>query len=173
MVLGVGDGDLTLSLAEAWPSAVWYLVDPFVSPYPLPHGPKEATDDDHQEIYEDLRRRLRGQEDRLLLVRDFSFSFAKALAADTSPADSRGELPALVFRDISGGHAAAITDLISWWPLVRPGGFLAGTGYFSNTDIRRAVDDFALQERIHLAEPSVWPAAPSGDTPCWVLQKHG
>merc|ERR1712232_88527 len=170
MMLGVGNGELALLLSKAWPSAVWYLIDPFISPNPVPHEPGEFTDDDYQEQYEDLRRRLRDEGNTLLLIRDFSFSVAKALIEESSVANSSmGERPALVFRDIQGSYEAITADLEAWWPLLQPSGFFAGTGFDSNPDTRRAVEDFAVRHSIPLAGGPPQLPSSSDEISCWFL----
>ena len=52
--------------------------------------------------------------------------------------------PGFVYLDGNHDHAAITEDLHAWWPLVVPGGILAGHDYTPECDgVRRAVDAFA------------------------------
>lgn len=57
--------------------------------------------------------------------------------------------PGFVYIDGNHDLEAITEDLAAWWPLVRPGGILAGHDYTTECDgVRRAVDAMAARERL-------------------------
>jgi len=151
VVLGVGRGDFALRLLGDWSSAGGvYLVDPFIHIWRGYNDPANVPDREHQLIFEDLRNRLVPYEGRYVLVRDFSHSFAELYRqGGTAPG-----LPAFVYIDANHGEEAVSRDLELWWPLLSPGGMLAGSTYMDDAEgsvrVRTAVDRFAARRQLQL-----------------------
>jgi len=144
IVLGVGRGDFAIRLLTDWQSAQGvYLIDPFIHQWRGYDDPGNLADKDHQVVFEELRNRLYPFEGRHVLVRDFSHSFA---ATYKSGGTATG-LPTFVYIDANHGEAAIAKDIETWWPLVAPGGILAGSTYMDDAAgkirVRSVVDQFA------------------------------
>lgn len=144
VVLGVGRGEFSLRLLSDWGSAQGlYLVDPFIHIWRGYDDPANLGDREHQMQFEDLRNRLAPFEGRHVLVRDFSHSFAETYR---QPGQSPGA-PTFVYIDANHAEQAISRDLELWWPLLAPGGMIAGSTYTDDVDgrvrVRTAVDRFA------------------------------
>eukprot|EP00929_Paragymnodinium_shiwhaense_P008409 TRINITY_DN112369_c0_g1_i1.p1 TRINITY_DN112369_c0_g1~~TRINITY_DN112369_c0_g1_i1.p1 ORF type:complete len:353 (+),score=80.26 TRINITY_DN112369_c0_g1_i1:150-1208(+) len=152
IVLGVGRGDFAVRLLNDWQSAQGvYLVDPFIHQWRGYDDPANLQDADHQKVFEELRQRLYPFEGRHVLVRDFAHSFA---ATYKSGGTATG-LPTFVYIDANHGEAAIAKDIELWWPLVAPGGILAGSSYFDDgagkLRVRSVVDKFAASANLRVS----------------------
>lgn len=146
VVLGVGRGDFALRLLSDWSSSPGlYLVDPYIHIWRGYDDPANLQDKEHQLIFEDLRNRLAPFEGRYVLVRDFSHSFAETYGRGGQTAGP----PTFVYVDANPSEEAVSRDLELWWPLLVPGGILAGGTYTDSDDgrvrVRTAVDRMALR----------------------------
>jgi len=161
VVLGVSRGDFALRLLSDWSSAQGlYLVDPFIHIWRGYDDPANVQDADHQMIFEDLRNRLQPFEGRHVLVRDFSHSFAEVFR-------SGGQTPGMatfIYVDANHAEYAVSRDLELWWPLLAPGGILAGSTYADDSSgrvrVRSSVDKFAArrQLQVHLTQDDQLPS---------------
>mmetsp|Transcript_87310 Transcript_87310/g.151130 ORF Transcript_87310/g.151130 Transcript_87310/m.151130 type:complete len:428 (+) Transcript_87310:125-1408(+) len=161
VVLGVGRGDFALRLLGDWGSAQGlYLVDPFIHIWRGYDDPSNLNDRDHQLVFEDLRNRLAPFEGRYVLVRDFSYSFAEVYhKGGQTPGP-----PSFVYVDANHAEQAVSRDLELWWPLLAPGGILAGSTYTDDADgrirVRSSVDRFASRygAKVYLTHDDVPPS---------------
>jgi len=151
VVLGVGRGDFALRLLSDWTSAQGiYLVDPYIHIWQGYDDPSNLSDRDHQLVFEELRNRLAPYENRYIMVRDFSHSFAEVYrSGGTAPG-----LPTFIYVDANHAEKAVERDLNIWWPLLAPGGVLAGSTYTSDAagrvGVQAAVDRFAARQQLGL-----------------------
>lgn len=151
VVLGVGRGDFALRLLADWASAQGvYLVDPFIHIWQGYDDPSNLDDRAHQAVFEELRNRLAMYEGRYVLVRDFSHSFAETYrSGGTAPG-----LPSFIYIDANHAEKAVERDLSLWWPLLAPGGVLAGSTYTNDATgrirVQSVVDQFAAKNRLSL-----------------------
>lgn len=144
VVLGIGRGDFALRLMADWGSAQGlYLVDPFIHIWRGYDDPSNLNDRDHQVVFEELRNRLAPFEGRHVLVRDFSHSFAEVYRGGGQTPGP----PTFIYIDANHAEQAVSRDLELWWPLLAPGGILAGSTYSDDAEgrvrVRTAVDRFA------------------------------
>ncbi len=59
--------------------------------------------------------------------------------------------PGFVYIDGAHNYETVREDLLAWWPVVVPGGILAGHDYTPEADgVRRAVDEFAQAEGVNV-----------------------
>lgn len=79
-----------------------------------------------------------------------------------------------VYIDARHDYDHARADIAAWWPLVRPGGLLAGHDYLDTTrgptvfGVKRAVDEFAST---HALTVESTPPEADGGYPSWWLRK--
>ena len=112
-----------------------YLVDPYL-PYPeIPHERETA--------WETAGENLKEFDERLTWVLKKSADAATMLRYAKLPLD-------FVYVDAEHTYEAVSEDLAAWWPLVRPGGTLAGHDY-DLPAVRRAVDEFFMDVDVPLA----------------------
>jgi len=151
VVLGVGRGDFALRLLSDWASSAGlYLIDPYIHIWQGYDDPSNLSDRDHQMVFEELRNRLAMFEGRYVLVRDFSHSFAETFrSGGTAPG-----LPTFVYVDANHAEKAVARDLELWWPLLAPGGVLAGSTYMDDTAgtirVQTVVDRFVARHQLSL-----------------------
>lgn len=166
VVLGVGRGDFAIRLLSDWQSAQGvYLVDPFIHQWRGYDDPANLADKDHQMVFEELRNRLYPFEGRHVLVRDFSHSFA---ATYQSGGTATG-FPTFVYIDANHGEASIAKDIEMWWPLVAPGGILAGSTYMDDAAgkirVRSVVDKFAASMNLAVS------VTQDDNPPSWFITK--
>lgn len=151
IVLGVGRGDFAISLLQGWPSVQGiFLVDPYIHIWKGYDDPANLDDREHQMVYEALRNRLTAFEGKYVLVRDFSHSFAETYRMGGQAPG----LPTFVYVDANHAEKAISRDLDLWWPLVAPGGILAGSTYIDHDAghirVQSVVDKFAAKNRVNI-----------------------
>jgi hypothetical protein len=157
VILGVGSGELVISLLREWKSTFIYLVDPYIHIWRGYSRPANIDDKNHQLIYENLRQKLSIEFERqFMFIRDFSTEFALTYKKATGQ-----PRPAFVLIDANPSYLSVKADLEAWYPLLAPGGLMAGTLYRNDGDsiqVKRAVDEFARgrQLTVHLFEDSLW-----------------
>lgn len=122
--------------ADARPECL-LCIDPWE---PYPHMPFDRTPDLMMAVV--LLARFRQQ---VRLVRARSLEIAASIQG--MPYHS----PGFVYIDGDHDYAAVRTDIEAWWPVVVPGGILAGHDYVGEAEgVRHAVDDFVHRERLEL-----------------------
>eukprot|EP00419_Tripos_fusus_P024505 CAMPEP_0172715812 /NCGR_PEP_ID=MMETSP1074-20121228/67760_1 /TAXON_ID=2916 /ORGANISM="Ceratium fusus, Strain PA161109" /LENGTH=253 /DNA_ID=CAMNT_0013540429 /DNA_START=60 /DNA_END=819 /DNA_ORIENTATION=- len=170
VILGVGNGRRALELLETWPHGVLFLVDPYIHLRRGYERPENLQDDAHQRQYEDLRNYLYdapGLQGRYSFAREFSFAVPHAWREKQWGPD-----PRFVLLDANPSYGATRTDLLAWWPMLAEGGMMAGTNYSTLGDgsvvgVRRAVDEFAVQQGLQLFITN------DPQEPAWILLKEG
>lgn len=63
--------------------------------------------------------------------------------------------PWCVFIDAGHDHENISADIKAWWPLVKPGGFLAGHDYPQFPGVKKAVDESGLEFQT-IPDEQVW-----------------
>ena len=118
--VGVWKGEFSEKMMSACPNIGSYiLVDPWRhlqdwnKPFNLPQSEMDT-------VYDEAMRRVEPFKDRVRVIRKKSFEAAKSIP-DSS----------LDIVYIDGDHTCRgiVTDLIAWWPKVRPGGILGGDDF--------------------------------------------
>mmetsp|Transcript_112434 Transcript_112434/g.223408 ORF Transcript_112434/g.223408 Transcript_112434/m.223408 type:complete len:395 (+) Transcript_112434:90-1274(+) len=151
IVLGVGRGDFAISLLQGWPSVQGiFLIDPYIHMWKGYDDPANLDDREHQMVYEALRNRLTAFEGKYVLQRDFSHSFAETYRMGGQAPG----LPTFIYVDANHAEKAVSRDLETWWPLVAPGGILAGSTYMDDDAgrirVQSVVDKFASKNRVNV-----------------------
>lgn len=149
VVLGVGDGRNAVPLLTGWASTFIYLVDPYIHIWRGYDSPFNVDDKTHQMIYESLRYRFTNEfNGKFMFIRDFAHEFAVTYRkAQGQPA------PGFVLVDANPAYASVRRDIEAWYPLIQPGGMIAGTLYRNEGDsigVKRAVDEFARSQNVHV-----------------------
>jgi len=132
VLLGVGHGEFAKHLLSSWPGAL-YLVDPYIHIWRGYDEADNVDDRTHQLIYENLRSQLVPYEGRHVLVRDFSTSFADVWL------DKLKTPPVFVYLDNNPAADAVLSDIQTWWPILAPGGVMAGNMYYK-ASVRSSVN---------------------------------
>ena len=123
VLLGVGTGEFATRILETWDGGL-YLVDPYIHILKGYEDQSNFDDKTHQLIYENLRELLHnGFEHKHVMVRDFSWSFAKVWEEKAMPN------PTFVYIDITHAAEALIRDISIWWKLLAPGGLIGGSHF--------------------------------------------
>eukprot|EP00440_Ansanella_granifera_P013232 gb/GFBE01014381.1/.p1 GENE.gb/GFBE01014381.1/~~gb/GFBE01014381.1/.p1 ORF type:complete len:357 (+),score=56.64 gb/GFBE01014381.1/:1-1071(+) len=151
VILGVGRGEFAMRLLRDWSSAQGlYLVDPFIHQWRGYDDPANLQDNEHQLVFEELRNRLEPFEGRYVLVRDFSHSFAEVYKrGETTP-----NVATFIYIDANHAEESVARDLELWWPILAPGGLIAGSTYTDDAAgrvrVRSAVDKFAARRNLQV-----------------------
>ena len=149
VILGVGDGAYASSLLQVWKATYIYLVDPYIHIWRGYDRAGNVDDKSHQLLYEKLRYQFTvAFEGRFMFVRDFSTEFANTYRkASGQPA------PGFVFIDANPSYESVKADIAAWYPLLQPGGLMAGTMYVASDQtvgVKKAVDEFAAGKTLRL-----------------------
>mmetsp|Transcript_46406 Transcript_46406/g.122542 ORF Transcript_46406/g.122542 Transcript_46406/m.122542 type:complete len:358 (-) Transcript_46406:688-1761(-) len=160
VVLGVGRGEFALHMVRSWTTSPGlYLCDPYIHIWQGYDSVDNLSDKEHQYRFEDMRNLLAPYEGRYMLVRDFSYSFAKTYKAETQQPQ-----PAMVYIDANTAYGAVQRDITDWWPLVSRSGLLAGNEYTA-PGVAQAVNEFAQQNRLQVG------VTPDDNPPSWYIVK--
>mmetsp|Transcript_27926 Transcript_27926/g.64886 ORF Transcript_27926/g.64886 Transcript_27926/m.64886 type:complete len:409 (+) Transcript_27926:105-1331(+) len=160
VILGVGRGEFALRLLSDWRTSQGiFLIDPFIHIWRGYDDPDNLSDREHQLVFEDLRSRLQPFEGRFVLTRDFSYSFAEVYRREMASAGP----PTFIYIDANHAEQAVTKDLELWWPLLQPGGVMAGSTYADDSGLVRvktAVDRFATRHgvKVYLTHDDVPPS---------------
>jgi len=126
--VGVLYGDTSFHLLNELPTLNLYSVDPY-----LPYDEPDRTTQ-HMAKYEaDARRKLSQFGARSIMM--------KCTSVEAAPAITDGSLD-FVFIDAQHTYEACKEDIETWFPKVRPGGFITGHDYRWD-GVNRAVTEFA------------------------------
>lgn len=123
-----------------------YFVDPFTK-YEE-YSDNEILDKDVLQLF---LLSLEGKADRYKFINKFS-------------KDAINEIPEVDFVFIDANHAYkyVLDDINTYWPKVRPGGFISGHDYnFSHADVMKAANEFAVTNHLQL----------HARCDCWVIPK--
>jgi hypothetical protein len=147
VILGVGKGDHVKNLLSHWKATYLYLVDPYIHLWKGYDSPENHDDKTHQLIFENLRVQLHTLfEGKFMFIRDFAHEFAVTYKkAAGQPA------PGFVFLDANPSYTSVMKDLEAWYPLVQPGGLVAGSLFRdegSSIGVKRAVSEFSERNGI-------------------------
>jgi predicted O-methyltransferase YrrM len=129
--LGVQKGEFAAHMLAGWPSCTrYYLVDLWA----------------HQDNYKDwanvdtaaqegnlqkARAKLQTWEPKLVWLRNFT----------TDAARTMHERVDFVYVDARHDYCGVMEDLQAWWPLLKPGGIIAGHDYEDAHDVQRMTPD--------------------------------
>jgi Methyltransferase domain len=139
--VGVWKGDFSARLLRRTKPTELHLIDPWT--HTEAEGYEKAAfarrdADEMDAMYRDVRKRFDGRKNVVL--------------HRLSSLDAVAELGSLDFAYIDGDHTydAVLADLNAYWPLIRPGGCIAGDDYdikgWWENGVTRAVEAFCAQE---------------------------
>ena len=158
VILGVGHGQFAKHLLNEWQGGL-YLVDPYIHIWKGYDDPANYDDKSHQAIYENLHFQLLQYEGRHAFIRDFACSFA-----ETWVSNSLGG-PVFVYVDNNPAADSVMKDIESWWPILAPGGVMAGNRYDLST-VKQSVTSFFASRSI-----TVFTTGDSDHHPNWIVFK--
>lgn len=136
--IGVWKGDFSNVILRNWRGKQLTLVDAWKAPKDYKDR-KNLSDADFEHVHRSVVRRYRGNE-RVVINRNWSID-----AANDFPPFSLD----WVYIDANHSLEAVVQDLKTWYPKVKPGGFLTGHDYchyqdhISLIEVKKAVDMFA------------------------------
>jgi predicted O-methyltransferase YrrM len=128
--IGVLYGDTSFHLLNEIPNLTLYSVDPY-----LPYDEPDRTAQHMAKYEEDARRRLAQFGSRSIMM--------KCTSVEAAPVITDESLD-FVFIDAQHTYEACKEDIETWFPKVRPGGFITGHDYRWD-GVNRAVTEFAQQ----------------------------
>ena len=143
--VGVWKGDLSRQIAQTQASEI-YLVDPWQSINDVPGRLHNTEQEKLDEIYKKVRRRF-SFDDRIRVVRKFSVG---------ASLDFYDESIDWIYIDGNHSYEFVKEDLNSWWPKIKPGGFVCGDDYMDGKHqveklkfgVIPAVDEFREQNKL-------------------------
>lgn len=140
--VGVAEGRLSKELLN-WGIELLYLVDIWEKvPFIVGMGSQEQSI--HDENYKGMLERIKGQEDKAIILKGFSYKMAKAI-----PDNSVG----LVYIDGDHTYQGARADIDSYWPKLVQGGIMAFHDAANPSyGIRDALHDFTKGVGINMLE---------------------
>lgn len=178
--VGVQRGLNSRGILTSWPSCkVYHLVDPWVQQGN--YSDFANVDDSAQsQIYLEAVANLEAWSDKT--------TFHRMLSTEAAAKFDDGTLD-FVYIDARHDYCAVVEDLAAYWPLIRPGGVLAGHDYLTNPEqqaealqqdwglcadgtrnegaVRGAVEDFAMRHGLVISvcyeEKVIWKT--------WMVQK--
>lgn len=146
--VGTYRGDFAVHWLDHWPGTL-ICVDAWRS---NPQA-KDILNHDQptmEQVYASYLERMLPYAHRHRTVRKFSVDAARDFLAEGVQFDC-------VYIDASHDYGNVVADLVSWWPLVKPGGMFAGHDYLNGTmadgypaefGVKQAVDEFADREHL-------------------------
>lgn len=130
--VGTDKGIFAREFLDRWHGEMLYCVDPYTR---YPHMPWNRAGDMHLAI-----SLLAPHARRVRMVMATSEEAAAYFKGDHLPSQI-----GFVYIDGDHTHEAVMADLHRWWPLVQPGGILAGDDFLHNSGVRAAVQLFAQE----------------------------
>jgi hypothetical protein len=157
--VGVKRGHFSQDLLSAWHGAQLISIDPWLAdPSGGYHDKANVTQEQHDAYFAETMERLRPFGDRSAIWRMVSTEAAAAI--DPGSLD-------FVYIDARHDHDSVLEDLAAWFPLVRPGGVIAGHDYINGVraegefGVRRAVDEFFADHALRVTSTfadAPWPS---------------
>lgn len=139
--IGTCRAESTAYLLDKCPNIIkLYTIDPY-----------KAYEDWNGEITQDVldmflviaQKNLKSFGDRVEMIRETSLNAAKKISEEFDE-------PKFDFIFIDGDHSyeATLADCKAYYPLLKSGGFFCGHDYQSLEDVKKAVDDFRVENKI-------------------------
>jgi hypothetical protein len=140
--VGVAEGRLSSELLN-WGIQLLYLVDIWEQiPFIVGMGSQDQSI--HDENYKGVLERIKGQEDKVIILKGFSYKMAKAI-----PDNSVG----LVYIDGDHTYQGARADIDSYYPKLVPGGIMCFHDAVNPAyGIRDAMHDFTKGVGINILQ---------------------
>lgn len=150
--IGVQNGDFSMYLLETGLFKTLYSIDPYPAKIPgvYQHGEQYYCEDYNQTYETALINLSRFKES--ILIREYSAAASFQFKDET-----------IDFIFIDGDHTynGVTTDLMLWWPKIKPGGIISGHDYWdlemdcgegiiSTFKVESAVDAFAAQNELQV-----------------------
>jgi len=139
--IGVFQGYFSEFLLRRWKGRLLFSVDPYReysdAVYPDVLNTKQAMQD---QIYERTRQRLAGFGGRSLMLRGESLEVARLIPPGSMD---------FVYVDGNHSYPAVLADLQAWYPLLVPGGLMAGDDW-KMPDVQKAVKKFCSDRGLEL-----------------------
>lgn len=128
--IGVKEGRFIHFMLETFPCLTMYAVDPWED---QPGANEDYIGWNWNQIYQQYRQKIAGNENRVIELREYSDS-----AADNVPDGSLD----FAFIDAQHDYESVLKDIEAWYPKIKEGGLLCGHDYDNNfKGVCRAVDE--------------------------------
>jgi hypothetical protein len=148
--VGTYQGDFAANWLDHWPGHL-VCVDAWKS-FPSTNDILNHDQATMDRVYEGFVERMKPYAHRQTTIRALSVDAARLFLADGKRFDC-------VYIDASHDYGSVVADLVSWWPLVKPGGMFAGHDYLNGDmahglpadfGVKAAVDEFVEREHLKL-----------------------
>lgn len=150
--VGCKEGRTTEFLLKNDPNVHVVAIDPWE---PVPNSAEDYSDFDYDRIVDEFTQRCTPYKDRIAIYKGLSLDAAKHYA--DLIASGKYEPFHVVFIDAGHDYENCHADIEAWWPLVRPGGYLAGHDYQHKfPGVMRAVADHFRLTHVAVSPDSVW-----------------
>jgi hypothetical protein len=141
--IGVNRGHYSSLMLAQWAGENYLMIDPWV-----PQAMAEYVDvanlnsqDEHDEVFKEALRNTASHGSRAIILRNTSTNIARQMVESTVD---------VVYIDGLHHYQGVWDDMTAWWPILRPGGLMAGHDYMHEVDgagtiftVKPAVDEFA------------------------------
>ena len=107
-------------MLEKWKGRKYYMVDPWLGELTIHKNGFKILD--HNKAYEYLLSETSKYGNKVKILRNTSSEAAQLFVSNKIQAD-------FVYIDALHDYHSAMKDIRSWWPIVKPGGVLAGHDY--------------------------------------------
>lgn len=131
--VGVFEGDYSKHLLDNSNLKALYMVDL----WPIKYNQKSPDSEDGLKIFNKCIKKLESHKPRAVFLRtysDIACNFFKEESLD------------FIYIDACHRYSSVVSDLNSWWPVLKIGGLFCGHDYkdIGLKQVKRAVDEFAL-----------------------------
>lgn len=125
--VGVKKGEFARVILDKWTSCVSYKL---VDLWEKQENYKDIANVEsnvHEEYYKETLSRLEPYKDKIEIYRMYSTEAAKKIQPNSLD---------FAYIDARHDYCGAMDDLKAYWPLVKPGGIMAGHDYTENSEVR-------------------------------------
>lgn len=147
--LGAKEGRTTGHVLKSCPNVTVIAIDPWTPMPQMAEVPQGETYEkwDFEKIEADFWKNVGEHKDRVRFLRMTGEEAVLEVGADLD----------LVFIDAAHDYASVRKDIASWWPLVKPGGILAGHDWNHRwPSVERAVTDCFPLMQVGVGPDSTW-----------------
>lgn len=160
--VGVLRGCLSACVLRELPELTWHMVDPWWPPEPdssyAKSGDSVSMLSDYE--FEEIRKQAMGRTDfaanRRVVHRTTSVHCAETW---------QGDRVDMVFIDADHSDEGVVEDVVSWWPIVKEGGWIGGhdwrtpgkaRGYHVGLAVLRGMKHMGVEPEVELGEDRTW-----------------
>lgn len=127
--VGVKQGNYAEILLSKWTSCTNYKLVDLWKHQTNYKDVANVKDEKHESFYQETKQRLKPWSEKTEYYRMLSTEAAKAIS-------EKNELVDFIYIDARHDYCGVKEDLEHYWPLLKPGGLIAGHDYNSNDEVR-------------------------------------